>query len=193
MNVWYAKAVVLLASIVLVVIRAPHGQRSRAVKVVKSRRGTLEIVLLTIAWIAFFLPLVWVAAPVFAFADYPLHPVPLLAGTLCLAVGLWLFQRSHVDLGTNWSLTLEVREAHQLVTHGVYRWVRHPMYLALLIYSAGQALALPNWLVGPSYGAAMALLIALRLGPEERMMREEFGKEYEAYMLKTKRLVPGVW
>jgi protein-S-isoprenylcysteine O-methyltransferase Ste14 len=193
MNPWYAKAVILLASIVLVAIRAPHGHRSRRVRVVKSRKGALEIVLLTLAWIAFFLPLLWVAAPVLAFADYPLHPVPLLAGTLCLAFALWLFHRSHADLGANWSITLEVRENHRLVTEGLYRRVRHPMYLALLIYSAGQALVLPNYLVGPSYGAAMALLFALRVGPEERMMLEVFGSDYEAYMQRTRRLVPGVW
>src|SRR5258707_1048488 len=193
MNPWFAKAVILLASIVMVVIRAPHGQRSRTIPVVRSRRGPLEIVLLTIAWIAFFLPLIWIATPVFAFADYPLHPIPLLAGALCLMLGLWLFHRSHADLGTNWSITLEVREKHQLVTHGVYRWVRHPMYQSLLIYSLGQALVLPNWLAGPSYAVAMVLLFALRVGPEERMMLEEFGKDYEAYRATTKRLIPGVW
>jgi protein-S-isoprenylcysteine O-methyltransferase Ste14 len=193
MNQWFAKAVVLLASVVMVVIRAPHGQRSRTVPVARSRKGTLEIVLLTIAWGAFFLPLIWVATPLLAFADYPLHLAPLLAGSLCLVLGLWLFHRSHADLGTNWSITLQVREKHQLVTHGVYRWIRHPMYLSLLIYSVGQALVLPNWLAGPSYGAAMLLLIGLRLWPEERMMLEEFGKDYEAYMAKTRRLIPGIW
>src|SRR5947209_16658646 len=161
MNPWFAKAVILLASIVMVVIRAPHGQRSRAIPVVKSRKGTLEIVLLTIAWVTFFLTLIWIATPLFSFADYPLHPIPLLVGTVFLVLGLWLFHRSHADLGTNWSLTLEVREKHQLVTHGVYRLVRHPMYLALFIYAAGQALVVPNWLVGPSYGVAMVLLFAL--------------------------------
>src|SRR5437588_307526 len=179
MNLWFAKAVILLASIAMVVVRAPHGQRSRSVPIAKTRRGPLEVVLLTIAWVAFFIPLVWIATPVFAFADYPLHPIPLVTGALCLALGLWLFHRSHADLGRNWSITLQVREKHELVTRGVYRWVRHPMYLALLIYSAGQVLALPNWVAGPSYGVAMLLLIALRLGPEERMMLEEFGKEYE--------------
>jgi protein-S-isoprenylcysteine O-methyltransferase Ste14 len=193
MNPWFAKAVILLASIVMVVIRAPHGQRSRTIPVVRSRKGPREIVLLTIAWVAFFLPLIWVATPVFAFADYPLHPIPLLTGTVCLMLGLWLFRQSHADLGTNWSITLQVREKHQLVAHGVYRWVRHPMYLALLIYALGQALVLPNWLAGPSYGVAMILLFALRVGPEERMMLEEFGKDYEAYMATTKRLIPGVW
>lgn len=160
---------------------------------VRSKRGPLEAALLTLAWLAFFLPLIWIVAPVFAFAEYSLRPVPLLAGIVCLAVGLWLFARSHADLGTNWSLTLEVRENHQLVTQGVYRYARHPMYLALLVYSVGQALVLPNWIAGPSYGIAMALLFAFRLGPEERMMVEEFGKDYEAYRRQTKCLIPGVW
>jgi len=193
MNPWYAKALVLVASIAMVVIRAPHGHRSRTVPVAKSRKGMLEIVLLIIAWAAFFLPLIWVFAPLFRSADYSLHPIPFVVGAICMAIGLWLFHRSHVDLGTNWSITLEVREKHQLVTHGVYRWVRHPMYLALLIYGVGQTLALPNWFVGPSYGAAVLLLFIFRLGPEEHMMVEEFGNQYEAYRGTTKRLVPGIW
>jgi protein-S-isoprenylcysteine O-methyltransferase Ste14 len=192
-NPWFAKAIILASSIVMVMIRAPHGQRSRAVKVARSRRGALETALLMLAGLAFFVPLIWVAAPVFAFADYPLHPVPLLVGVVCLAVGLWLFARSHADLGTNWSITLEVRERHQLVTQGIYRTLRHPMYSALLLYSLGQALVVPNWIAGPSYGVAMALLFAFRLGPEERMMLEEFGVDYDAYMRRTKRLVPGLW
>ena len=193
MSPWFAKAVILLASVVMVVIRAPYGQRSRTIPVAKSRRGTLEIVLLTIAWAAFFLTLLWIVTPLFDFAEYPLNPIPLVAGTLCLALGLWLFHRSHADLGGNWSITLEVREKHQLVTHGIYRWVRHPMYLSLLIYSVGQALVVPNWFVGPSYGMSMILLFAFRVGPEEGMMLEEFGQDYQAYMATTKRLVPGIW
>jgi protein-S-isoprenylcysteine O-methyltransferase Ste14 len=193
LNPWFAKAVILLASIAMIVIRAPHGHRSRTVPVVKSRKGTLEIVLLTIAWIAFFVPLIWVATPLLAFADYPLHPIPLVIGALCLVLGLWLFYRSHADLGTNWSISLEVREKHQLITNGVYGWVRHPMYLALLLYSVGQALVVPNWLAGPSYGVAMVLLFALRVGPEERMLLEEFGNDYEAYRATTRRLIPGLW
>jgi len=67
------------------------------------------------------------------------------------------------------------------------------MYSALGLYSLGQALALPNWVAGPSYLVSLGLLFALRVGPEERMMREEFGADYEAYMARTKRLVPGIW
>lgn len=193
MNPWFAKAIILASSIVMVMIRAPHGQRSRAVKVARSRRGALETALLMLAGLAFFVPLIWVVAPVLAFADYPLRPTPLFAGSAWLALGLWLFARSHADLGTNWSISLEVRQSHQLVTHGVYRHVRHPMYLALLVYSVGQVLVVPNWVIGPSYSVAMVLLCAFRLGAEERMMLEEFGVGYEAYMRRTKRLVPGIW
>jgi protein-S-isoprenylcysteine O-methyltransferase Ste14 len=193
MNPWFAKTLILAASIAMVVIRAPHGQRSRTVPVVRNRKGTIEKILLTIAWIAFFLPLIWIVTPVFSFADYPLHPIPFAAGTACLVLGLWLFHRSHKDLGANWSISLELRENHRLVTEGIYRRIRHPMYLGFLVYSAGQSLALPNWFVGPSYLAAMVLLIALRLGPEERMMREEFGSDYETYQQATWRLLPGVW
>src|SRR5712692_9394509 len=121
MNPWYPKAAVLGASIAMVVIRAPHGNRSRKVKVVRSRKGSLEVVLLILAWLSFFLPLLWVFKPVFAFADYPLRPVPFALGVVCFVVGLWIFQRSHADLGDFWSITLEVRENHRLVTEGIYR------------------------------------------------------------------------
>jgi len=189
----FGAAAALAGSIAMVAIRAPHGHRSMKVKVATSRKGRLEKVLLTIAWAGFFVPILWMVTPWFRFADYPLHPVPFAAGLLCLVVGLWLFRKSHADLGTNWSITLELRENHKLITSGVYRLVRHPMYMALGLYSIGQALALPNWVAGPSYLASFGVLFVFRLRHEERMMRDQFGKEYDDYAARTKRLIPGVW
>lgn len=162
-------------------------------KVARTAKGALETALLSLAWIAFCVPLVWVWSNAFASAEFDLRPTPLVAGAVLYAAGLWLFHRSHADLGTNWSITLEVREEHRLVTEGVYRRIRHPMYSALLLFALGQAVALPNWVAGPSYLVVMALLVALRLGPEERLMRETFGARYDEYAVKTKRIVPGVW
>ncbi len=193
MNPWIAKAVILVANVLLIAIRAPHGHRSRSIKVVKSRKGTLEIVLLSLMWIAFFVPLIWLAVPAFSFAEYRLGAGPLVAGIVCFAAGLWLFFRSHADLGTNWSITLEVRDQHQLITHGVYRRIRHPMYTAFFLYSIGQALVIPNWVVGPSYLVPFTILFACRVGSEQRMMVEQFGDEYTAYVTRSKRLVPGIW
>ena len=193
MNPWVAKAVVLAATVVMMAIRAPHGHRSRRVKVAKSHKTPLETGLLVLAWVGFFVPLIWVASPAFWFAEYSLRTGPLVAGVMCFVIGLWLFYRSHADLGTNWSITLEVREQHRLITQGVYRRIRHPMSSALVLYAVAHALVIPNWVAGPSNVVAFAVLFALRVRPEERMMLEQFGDEYTAYMARTKRLVPGVW
>jgi protein-S-isoprenylcysteine O-methyltransferase Ste14 len=193
MNPWIAKAVVLAATVVMMAIRAPHGHRSRSVKVAKSHKTALETGLLVFAWVGFFMPLVWVASPAFGFAEYPLRAVQLAAGVMCYVIGLWLFYRSHADLGTNWSVTREVREGHRLITHGVYRGVRHPMYSALALYSVGQAFVIPSWVAGPSNLIAFAILFTLRLRPEEKMMVDKFGNDYIAYTARTKRLIPGIW
>jgi protein-S-isoprenylcysteine O-methyltransferase Ste14 len=193
MNPWIAKAVVLAATVVMIAIRAPHGRRSRSVKVARSHKTPLETSLLVLAWVAFFVPLIWVVSPAFSFAEYSLRSGPLIFGVMCFVIGLWLFYRSHADLGTNWSITLEVREQHRLITQGVYRRIRHPMSSALVLYAVACALVIPNWVAGPSNLVAFAVLFALRVRPEERMMLEQFGDEYTAYMARTKRLVPGVW
>src|ERR1700682_1134514 len=193
MNPWIAKALVLAGTVVMIAIRAPHGHRSRIVKVATSYKTPLETGLLVFFWVGFFVPLIWVVSPAFSFAEYPLSIGSLVAGVTCLIIGLWLFYRSHADLGTNWSITLEVREQHRLITQGVYRRIRHPMYLALALYAIGQALVIPNWVYGSSHLIPFLILCALRIRAEERMMLEEFGDEYGAYSARTKRLIPGVW
>ena len=193
MNPWIAKAVVLASTVVMVAIRAPHGRRSRNVRVATSHKAPLETGLLVLAWVGFFVPLVWVASPAFSFAEYPLGTGPFSGGVMCLVIGLWLFYRSHADLGTNWSITLEVREQHRLITRGVYRRIRHPMYLALVMYSVGQALVIPNWVAGPANLIVFAILLALRVRAEEKMMADEFGDEYTSYTARTQRLVPLLW
>jgi protein-S-isoprenylcysteine O-methyltransferase Ste14 len=127
-NPWIPKAAVIAASIVMIAIRAPHGQRSRTIAIKRNEKGPLETALLVLAMLGFFVPFVWIASPLFAFADFPLHTGAFAAGCVAFAAGLWLFHRSHADLGPNWSITLQVREDHRLVTHGVYRRIRHPMY-----------------------------------------------------------------
>jgi protein-S-isoprenylcysteine O-methyltransferase Ste14 len=144
MNPWIVKALVLAGTVVMIAIRAPHGRRSRIVKVATSHKTPLETGLLILAWVGFFVPLIWVASRAFWFAEYALSAGRFVAGVMCIVMGLWLFYRSHADLGTNWSITLEIREQHRLITQGVYRRIRHPMYSALALYSIGQALVIPN-------------------------------------------------
>ena len=76
MNPWIAKAVVLAGTLTMIAIRAPHGRRSRSVKVAKSHKTPLETGLLVLAWVGFFIPLIWLASPVLSFAEYPLTSRP---------------------------------------------------------------------------------------------------------------------
>jgi protein-S-isoprenylcysteine O-methyltransferase Ste14 len=194
MNPLYGKALVLLSMVSIVIIRAPHGRRNSKIAVVESRKGRLEIVLLALMWFAvMILPLVAILTPVLSFADYPLHPLAFLIGAIALCAGLWLFHRSHADLGRNWSISLEIREDHQLVTSGVYRLIRHPMYTAIFLQAIAQGLLLSNWLAGPSCLLAFLLMFALRIGAEERMMQGRFGDAYIDYIRRTQRLIPGLW
>ena len=67
------------------------------------------------------------------------------------------------------------------------------MYTALFLCSAGQMFVIPNWAVGPSYLVTFGILFAFRIRAEEKMMLDTFGKDYEEYRARTKRLLPGLW
>ena len=191
MNPWYGKSAVIVSLVVYIIIRAPHGNRSTKVPIAEDRKGGLEIGLLIGAWLGTtIVPVVWITTSLFAVAEYTLHPVPYGVGLAMMVLGLWLFYRSHTDLGTNWSVTLQTREEHSLVTTGIYSRIRHPMYSAMFALGVAQALFLPNWIVGPAYLVSFGLLYVFRVRIEERMMLDRFGTEYEEYVQRTGRLIP---
>jgi len=139
-----------------------------------------------------FLPFLHIFSGWLDFATYPfVLPWPLgVLGVALFGCAIWLLHRSHADLGSRWSSTVEKGDGQRLVTEGVYRHVRHPMYAAHLIWGVAQALLLPNLLAGLMPLALMLLLIALRMRREERVLLEEFGDDYRNYMARTGRLLP---
>ena len=94
------------------------------------------------------LPLTFVLSDQPKFANYTFMPWLAWLGAAVFALALWLFYRTHHDLGRNWSVTLEIREQHKLITSGVYSRLRHPMYSAFWLWALAQALLLPNWIAG---------------------------------------------
>ncbi|MEM6701965.1 MAG: protein-S-isoprenylcysteine O-methyltransferase [Acidobacteriota bacterium] len=176
-----------------VVIRQPFVRATQNNEIVKDRKTGLEKFLLALVSLgSFFVPMVYVLTPLLNFANYSLPVWANGLGVVVFAVGMWLFWRSHSDLGRNWSVTLEVREDHTLVTQGVYNAVRHPMYTSIFLWAIGQALILMNWIAGPSGLVGFGIMFLFRVKKEEQMMREQFGADYEAYCQRTKRLVPYV-
>jgi protein-S-isoprenylcysteine O-methyltransferase Ste14 len=172
-------------------IRQPHARRSRKTPVAGVAHRRLELAVLAISAGGLgVVPALYVFAGRFGFADYPIQAWQPFAGGAVFAAALWLFHRTHTDLGRNWSVTLEVREQHKLVSDGVYRRVRHPMYSAFWMWAVAQALLLPNWLAGLSGIAGFGCLYFVRVGREEAMMLDMFGEEYRAYMQRTSRIIP---
>jgi protein-S-isoprenylcysteine O-methyltransferase Ste14 len=193
MNLWFGKTVFILGFFVFGYFRDPHVKRSKQIKVVENRKSKFDVSLIILVAVGqILLPFLWLCFDIFSFADYRLHPLALVVGILTLISGLWLFQRSHADLGDNWSVSLEVREKQKIVSNGVYKYIRHPMYSGLFLYGGAQAFLLSNWIIGPAGVVTFAILYSGRIRSEEKMMLEQFDEEYSTYMRATKRLIPKV-
>jgi protein-S-isoprenylcysteine O-methyltransferase Ste14 len=187
-NVWWICALVFMA------IRLPHIRRAVREPVKHSAVPGSDWILLRIGEIAFgVLPLAYILFKVPRFANYPWFPPFVVIGTLVFLCGIWMIYRAHRDLGRSFSYTLQIREQHRLVDSGIYRYIRHPMYAAFLVWTVAQAMLLPNWIVGLCAPLVLAILLAIRVPREEQMMLRTFGDSYKDYMSRTARFIPGVF
>jgi protein-S-isoprenylcysteine O-methyltransferase Ste14 len=108
----------------------------------------------------------------------------VLAG---LAVMLW----ARVILGRNWSADVALKEGHELVTSGPYRWVRHPIYSGLLLMALGWAVWRGRY--SGFWGLAVLLLLFwIKARAEEQLMIQHFGDAYRSYKARVKALIPYV-
>jgi protein-S-isoprenylcysteine O-methyltransferase Ste14 len=193
MNPWIGNSIFLASVIASIAIRVPHDRVSQETKVAESRRGPLENLLLLLVILGMVVLPVLSFTPALSFAAYPPDILRIALGTIAMVASLGIFYRSHRDLGRNWSASLELREGHVLVTNGIYRSIRHPMYTSIFLLAIGQALLLANWIAGPALLVTFTLMFLSRLHSEERMMLDKFGAQYEEYRRRSKRLIPGIW
>lgn len=123
----------------------------------------------------------WASLPLPAWLRW-LGAVPM---AICIPLIYWLFS----SLGKNVTRTVAIREEHMLVTHGPYRWVRHPLYSTGVLFFLGLTLLTANWLIGLTTVATFAILI-MRTPIEEAKLIERFGDEYREYIKRTGRYLP---
>ena len=95
-------------------------------------------------------------------------------------------------LGRRFSGLVAIQPGHTLVTDGIYRIVRNPSYLGLLVLSLGWALAFRS-VVGVVLALINIVPLVARMRSEEALLHAQFGEQYDAYRRRTWRLVPGLY
>lgn len=186
-----AKVLFVLMAAGWYALRIPHVRRSRKTPVARDVMDWREKSRLGVSLAGLgLIPLFYVATGMPGVANRAFSAPLAILGALVAMAALAMFHLTHKALGRNWSVSLQMRESHSLVTEGIYARIRHPMYSAFWLWAIAQALLLPNWVAGFSGLVGFGALYLLRVGPEEEMMTETFGPEYRAYMERTGRLWP---
>lgn len=180
-----------LAILLEMVIRTPYNHQWRKATISLNRVNTLERLLLGLLFVGmFFLPMLYIVTPWLAVANYTLPEWAGWVGVVLATIALWLFWRAHVDLGRNWSPSLQIFERHTLVTNGIYQFIRHPMYASQWMLGIAQIFLLQNWIAGWCGFLLFLPLYFTRVPQEERMMQEQFGTVYTDYMARAGRIWP---
>lgn len=117
-----------------------------------------------------------------------LRIVGLALSVICLPLLGWVFR----SIGKNVSETVLIKADHDLVTHGPYTWVRHPLYGSALVLLISISLVFGDWIVA---GYSVAGILAFRLlviPAEEKQLLDAFGEDYESYQDRTGALLPWI-
>jgi protein-S-isoprenylcysteine O-methyltransferase Ste14 len=114
-------------------------------------------------------------------------------GFLLFFLGMVLRVVAILTLKRQWSVVVGISDVHKLVETGIYKFIRHPVYAAVLLELLGFGLAVSNWI------SILVLLIpnmaslSYRIFLEEKALERHFGNDYIEYERRTKRLIPGIF
>ena len=131
--------------------------------------------------------------PLFIFFLSPLLEIPTIARDFFGVVGHWptsvgtgLSILGVLLIGLGWR---QIHGSEGLVTTGLYRYIRHPLYASLILFAAGVLLKQITW-VGLVLFVLTIISLILTAKVEEKEVIKKFGEAYEMYMGKTKMFIP---
>jgi protein-S-isoprenylcysteine O-methyltransferase Ste14 len=180
-----------LSAISISIYYRSGAERASGEKLDRSQEGKFLRILLRLGGLLLWLALIaYLINP--AWLPWAFFPAPGwlrwlgvgVAGLAWLLV-FWMFR----SLGKNITDTVVTRRKHQLVTHGPYWWIRHPLYTFGTLFFLGLGLIASSWLILLMACLAFVLL-SLRTPKEEEQLLARFGEEYAAYMQRTGRFLP---
>ena len=113
-------------------------------------------------------------------------------GLVLFAFGFVMMNWAAASLGKQFSIQVTLQKDHQLVTGGLYHYLRHPRYMGIIFFNLGIALVFRSWLA-LILVAALTLVLLWRIHDEEAFMQHAFGAEWETYTRTSWRLIPLVY
>ena len=112
-----------------------------------------------------------------------------MVGVFLFVIGFATELVGQITIGRSYSSTLVIREDHKLVTHGIYHYIRHPIYLGVILAAIGIPMYSSS-LAGILIMSALIPIFLIRIKFEERMLTDEFGDVYLTYKKSTRKLIP---
>ena len=186
----YLEIIFLCGMVLQVIMLLPFLPKyiAKKYRVYFNKKERLYLVFVAITYLL--LPFIYVFSTWFSWFDYNFPKWFGFPAILLYGFGFWLFFRAYTDLGSSWSPGLEIKEGHKLVTTGLYKWVRHPMYAALGAVAVSQIFILQNGLVGPGFLIVGIPFYMYRVQREEKQLIRYFGEEYGDYRKQTNAIIP---
>jgi protein-S-isoprenylcysteine O-methyltransferase Ste14 len=114
-------------------------------------------------------------------------------GLVLIVIGVVIRWSAVRTLDKYFTVDVTILNDHKLIRSGLYKYVRHPSYLGLLIAVLGLGVTMVNWLSTIVMLVPHLIVILLRINEEERALEERFGDDYRVYCKETKRLIPLVY
>jgi len=116
-----------------------------------------------------------------------------LFGLVLMLLGIGFRLLAIKQLGRFFTVDVTIRENHQLLQTGFYKYLRHPSYTGSLLTFLGFGITLNNWLGLGIVFLPTVITMLYRIRIEEKVLAEQFGKSYLEYISKTKRLIPFIY
>ena len=183
--------VFIVILVVISIIRIYYGKHRLTTKYIRSIHPILERInsyLVSFGMIIF--PLLNIFLSTFdKFKFYVPYYFKIFSGII-LFLATIIFYLSHKELADNWSPFVEVKERQKLIKTGIYRYIRHPMYLSMWLFAFFQGFLLSNIFIEIFGILAWSNLYFIRINNEEKIMIDIFGNEYKEYIENTGRIFP---
>jgi protein-S-isoprenylcysteine O-methyltransferase Ste14 len=141
--------------------------------------------------IALMWPSEWLRSSVLGRHFLPQTRMVASIGLLLLVAGVWFACWARHILGSNWSSEVQLKEDHELIERGPYRYVRHPIYTGILLALLGTVVLEGEWRALLGF-VIMFVSFWRKLRLEETWLGEHFGPVYTDYMQRVKALIPGI-